>query len=304
MLTNGYISNANVSQESYLYYMSSTRPSVPYCTVLTSNPSLKTNNTYRYLGFNIRPVLKEKRSYDEKKYVVVKSIDDYAVDLGITKTVTETIAGQSKEVTYKVLWSPFNYGVEAKAELPYNNAPINEAAFISVCSTKPGMRLAWGDIEERANFSTPEYVGSAIAAKYPSTYDSSTGLDRRYLQKEDDIVQINWPAGWYIPTAKDFELLIANTTVTEEKINEKTWFRLTSTNGNSILIPGTGYIDDSDNVEKWATEAYLQSSTIGVYTSKPTIHALRVAKSGASLANSAGRPTGLMVRPVKYVRVD
>ena len=130
------------------------------------------------------------------------------------------------------------------------------------------------------------------------------GLDRRYLQPEDDIVQINWPDGWYIPTAQDLQLLVENTTVKDETINGNTWFRLTSTNGNSILIPGTGYIDDSDNVEKWATEAYLQSCTIGVYTSKPTIHALRVAKTGASLVNSAGRPTGLMVRPVKYVRVD
>ena len=304
MLTNGYASNSNVSQESYLFYMSSSRLGVHYCTIFNNNPSQKLYNTYRYWGFNIRPVLKEKRSYDEKKYVVVKNIDDYAVDLGITKTVTEIIDGQSKEVTYKVLWSPFNYGAEAKAELPYNLAPIDEAAFMDVCCTKPGMRLAWGDIEERAKFSTPDYVASAITAKYDKTYDSSTGLDRRYLQPEDDIVQINWPDGWYIPTAQDLQLLVENTTVKDETINGNTWFRLTSTNGNSILIPGTGYIDDSDNVEKWATEAYLQSSTIGVYTSKPTIHALRVAKSGASLANSAGRPTGLMVRPVKYVRVD
>ena len=305
MLTNGYASNSNVSKESYLFYMSSSRSGVHYCTIFNNNPSQKLYNTYRYWGFNIRPVLKAKRSYDEKKYVIVKNIDDIAVDLGITKTVTETIDGQSKEVTYKLLWSPFNYGVEAKAELPYNNAPIDEAAFISVCSTKQGMRLAWGDIEERANFSTPDYIASAITAKYPQTYDSTTGTDRRYLQKEDDIVQINWPAGWYIPTAKDFELLIANTIVAEEKINEKTWFRLTSkVNGNSILIPGTGYIDDKPNDEKWDTDTYLQSSTIGVYTSKPTIHALRVAKTGASLVINAGRPTGLMVRPVKYVRVD
>lgn len=154
--------------------------------------------------------------------------------------------------------------------------------------------------------------GPRLKMRFPRTgklLDSlgelSTGLDRRYLQPEDDIVQINWPDGWYIPTAKDLQLLVENTSVKDETINGNTWFRLTSSsNGNSILIPGTGYIDDSDNVEKWATEAYLQSSTIGVYTSKPTIHALRVAKSGASLANSAGRPTGLMVRPVKYVRVD
>ena len=155
---------------------------------------------------------------------------------------------------------------------------VKKITFRSMCNGKTITMLTNGYISN-ANVSQESY------------------LDRRYLQPEDDIVQINWPDGWYIPTAQDLQLLVENTTVKDETINGNTWFRLTSTNGNSILIPGTGYIDDIDNVEKCATEAYLQSSTIGVYTSKPTIHALRVAKTGASLVNSAGRPTGLMVRP-------
>ena len=174
------------------------------------------------------------------------------------------------------------------------------------------MRLAWGDIEERPEtekFSTDGYKSSAIAQKYAWNRTTNTDLDKdmRDLKPEDDIVQRNWPEGWYIPTALDYQLLANNTTVTTEKINEKTWFRLTSKNNeNSILIPATYYIDDAKNEETWSSEAYLQSSTIGYSTtkpSKPICYALQVNGTRASLLPNAGRPTGLMVRPVKYVRI-
>ena len=165
------------------------------------------------------------------------------------------------------------------------------------------MRLAWGDTEERQSFNTNEYKNSEIANTY-DWYRNYTDLDMRDLKLEDDIVRINWPNGWYIPTALDYQLLADSTIVTTEKINEKTWFRLTSkNNGNSILIPATYYIDDKENKETWSSEAYLQSSTIGYSTStpsKPICYALQVNGTRASLLPNAGRPTGLMVRPVKY----
>ena len=92
-----------------------------------------------------------------------------------------------------------------------------------------------------------------------------------------------------------------------------TWFRLTSkSNGNSILIPGTGYIDDNANTEKWTSDTFLQSSTIGTSNSnvggttnkKRTIYALNISGKTAKVVSTAGRPTGLMIRPVKYVRVN
>ena len=306
MLTNGYATNATVSQNLNLYYMSSSRAGYAYCGIFNNNPSPKVTTTYRYVGLSVRPVLKERYvyTYADKKDIVVRHIDDLAVDLGITKTVTEN----GEKVTYKLLWSPFNYGVEKKTELQtYNNAPINDNIFIANCTIQPGMRLAWGDTEEREYFNTPEYKNSEIAKKY-AWYRNYTDLDIRDLQLADDIVQINWPDGWYIPTALDYQLLADSTIVTTEKINEKTWFRLTSkNNGNSILIPATYYIDDSANEEKWSSEAYLQSSTIGYSTStpsKPICYALKLSGTTASLANNAGRPTGLMVRPVRYVRVN
>ncbi len=309
-LTNGYMNGSNIAYPTFFYYMSANRTSsAGYYTSLYS--PTQTSNIYRPFGCCIRPVLKELYIYpdDNKKDIILSHIDDLAVDLGITKTVTEN----GKPVTYKLLWSPFNYGVESKVNLQtYNGAPINEDYYISLCKKNLGMRLPWGYLEEPDRFSTKGYADGPLTAKYNYDNNSSTDKDKRDLKAEDDIVRVNWPAGWCIPTAKDFELLCQNITVTNESIDGHTWFRLTSkSNGNSILIPGTGYIDDNPNTEKWTSDTYLQSSTIGTSNQsvsgttnkKRTIYALNISGTTANVVSTAGRPTGLMIRPVKYVRV-
>ncbi len=310
-LTNGYMNGSTLGNPAYLYYMSASRTSsAGYYTSLYS--PTQTSNIYRPYGCCIRPVLKELKIYPyaDKKDIIISHIDDLAVDLGITKTVTE----DGEQVTYKLLWSPFNYGVESKVNLQtYNHAPINEDYYISLCTKNLGMRLAWGDTEEPDRFSTKGYADGPLTEKYNYDNTSSTDKDTRDLKAEDDIVRVNWPAGWCIPTAKDFELLCQNITVTNESIDGHTWFRLTSkSNGNSILIPGTGYIDDNANTEKWTSDTYLQSSTIGTSSSsvsgttnrKRTIYALNISGKTAKVVSTAGRPTGLMIRPVKYVRIQ
>lgn len=309
-LTNGYMNGTTLGNPTYLYYMSASRTSGGYYTSLYS--PTQTSNIYRPFGCCIRPVLKELYIYPyaAKKDIILSHIDDLAVDLGITKTVTEN----GEQVTYKLLWSPFNYGVESKVDLKtYNGAPIDENNYISLCTKNLGMRLPWGYLEEPDRFSTKGYADGPLTAKYNYDNTSATDKDTRDLMAEDDIVRVNWPAGWCIPTAKDFELLCQNVTVTNETIDGHTWFRLTSkSNGNSILIPGTGYIDDNANTEKWTLDTYLQSSTIGTSSQsvsgttnkKRTIYALNINGNTAKVVNTAGRPTGLMVRPVKYVRVN
>ena len=312
MLTNGIVNNRNVVNNLYMHYLSANRSDNSNCSYLNYNQSLKKGAYLRYVGYSVRPVLKELFTYPDadKKDIILRHIDDLAVDLGITKTVTEN----GQQVTYKLLWSPFNYGVESKVELhTYNQKPIDEDYYIEQCQKNLGMRLAWGDLAERTSFNTKDYANSEITAKYNYNNSTSTDLDTRDLKPEDDIVQLNWPGGWSIPTAKDFDLLVINTIVTKETIDGHTWFRLTSkNNGNSILIPGTGYIDDNPNTEKWDASAYLQSSTIGTSSTsisgannpKRTIYALNISGTSAKLQNTAGRPTGLMIRPVKYVRVQ
>ena len=310
-LTNGFMNGSSIVNPAYLYYMSASRTSYAGNYTSLYSPTA-TNSIYRPYGCCIRPVLKELYIYPDaaKKDIILSHIDDLAVDLGITKTVTEN----GKQVTYKLLWSPFNYGVESKVNLQiYNGAPINEDYYISLCTKNLGMRLPWGYLEEPDRFSTKGYADGSLTAKYNYDNTSSTDKDTRDLKAEDDIVQNNWPAGWCIPTANDFELLCQNITVTNESIDGHTWFRLTSkSNGNSILIPGTGYIDDAANTEKWTSDTYLQSSTIGTSNQsvsgttnkKRTIYALNISGKTAKVVNSAGRPTGLMIRPVKYVRVQ
>ena len=302
-LTNGFMNGSSIVNPAYLYYMSASRTS--YAGNYTSlNSPTQPPTIYRPYGCCIRPVLKELYIYPDaaKKDIILSHIDDLAVDLGIKKTVTEN----GKQVTYKLLWSPFNYGVESKVNLQtYNGAPINEDYYISLCKKNLGMRLAWGDTEEPASFHKPTYNNSAIGKKYPWVI-ANNDKDSRNLLKEDDIVQLNWPSGWYIPTARDFELLIANVTITKETIDGHIWFRLTGKgdySDDSILIPATNYIDNADNTEKWGSDTYLQSCTIGPSGSEPKQYALNISSDGkASLASGAGRATGLMIRPVKYVR--
>ena len=310
-LTNGFMNGSSIVNPAYLYYMSASRTSYAGNYTSLYSPTA-TNSIYRPYGCCIRPVLKELYIYpdDKKKDIIVRHIDALAVDLGITKTVTEN----GEQVTYKLLWSPFNYGVESKVDLKtYNGAPIDENNYISLCTKNLGMRLPWGYLEEPDRFSTKGYADGSLTKKYDYDNTSSTDKDTRDLKAEDDIVRVNWPAGWCIPTANDFDLLCQNITVTNESIDGHTWFRLTSkSNGNSILIPGTGYIDDNANTEKWTSDTYLQSSTIGTTSSsvsgttnkKRTIYALNINGTTAKVVNTAGRATGLMIRPVKYVRVQ
>ena len=307
-LTNGFMNGSSIVNPAYLYYMSASRTSYAGNYTSLYSPT-ETKSIYRPYGCCIRPVLKELYIYpdDKKKDIIVSHIDALAVDLGITKTVTETINGVEQEVTYKLLWSPFNYGVESKVDLKtYNGAPIDEDYYISLCTKNLGMRLAWGDTEEPASFHKPTYNNSAIGNKYDWVI-ANNDKDSRNLLKEDDIVQLNWPSGWYIPTARDFELLIANVTITKETIDGHNWFRLTGKNDysdDSILIPATNYIDNKDNKEFWGSDVYLQSCTIGPSGGEPKQYALNINSAGnASLAPEAGRATGLMIRPVKYVRV-
>lgn len=313
-LTNGFMNGSSIVNPAYLYYMSASRTS--YAGNYTSlNSPTQPTTIYRPYGCCIRPVLKELYIYpdDKKKDIIVSHIDDLAVDLGITKTVTETINGVEQEVTYKLLWSPFNYGVESKVDLKtYNGAPIDENLYIEQCKKSIGMRFAWGDTKEPAYFNKIEYNNSAIAKKY-EWGSTSTDLYRRDLMAEDDIVQLNWPKGWYIPTAQDYKLLADNVTITYTKDNDgRTWFCLTGKNGNSIMIPATLYLDGNGNTKTpnketttSYTEVYLQSATIGIKTNEPKQYALRINTSGVKdVVNTAGRATGLMCRPVKYVRVQ
>ena len=313
LVSGGYGNGENISYPSFFYYMSASRMGTAYSCTFSNRNALDSYAFYRWAGCHIRPVLKQKHTFTlkEKSDFVAQHIDELGVDLGITKTVEEIVDGVPRAVTYKLIWSPFNYGAEAKVDyFTYNNLPIDSAALIGKCMSSPGIRLAWGGLEEPSGFYYSTYIGSPIHNKYPIV-NANAQLDVRHLQPEDDIVQHNWPEGWYIPTAEDLRLLYTHTNISSQKVDGKTWIKLTGKNGyeaNSILIPPTGYIDNTTNSTKWSSEAYLHSATVGARGSTSyapyTEYVLRLTTSAGSLLSTAGRPTGFMLRPVKYVRVE
>ncbi|MGN0222738.1 MAG: fimbrillin family protein [Muribaculaceae bacterium] len=317
IVSNGYINNASITQPLYLHYMSASRSGTNYCSTLHNNPTMRIYTNNRYMGLGVRPVLKMSHIYKpaEKLDIVVRHINDLAVDLGIIKIVGG--------VKYKLLWSPFNYGVDTKIDVTMlNHNTLNEDNFIATCYTKPGSRFAWGDTVERAateKFSFKDYYNSYLYNK--TEYNKNgTSTSSRDLLPEDDIVQLHWPSGWYIPTAEDYQLLLLNVNITSETIDGHTWFRLTSkTTGNYIMIPATAYIDSKVNVETWGSSAYLQSATMGPNSGtatengesipKRTCYALSISVNSSggissSVPGTVSRPTGIMIRPVKYVPAD
>ena len=311
MLTNGYANNTTISYPRRLYYMSANRNGYAYNTTLHYNNNMSTTSLNRYQGINIRPVLKELHVYtdSEKQDIVVRHIDDLAVDFGITKTVTETLNGVSYQVTYKLLWSPFNYGAEAKTAIQtYNHKSIDETAYLSQCTNSTGIRIAWGYLQETETFYKDDYFASDVYKKdIYKKYNTTADKDFRDLQPEDDIVQVNWPEGWCIPTAKDLELLCqyTDTDPNTTTVNGTTYVKLNGKGayaGASILVPLTGYKDD--NKIGGGGSAFLQSRTIGTAGSQYNpIFALQLNSTSRSLLSTAGRRTGLMVRPVKYEKV-
>ncbi|MGN1354293.1 MAG: fimbrillin family protein [Alloprevotella sp.] len=314
LVSGGYGNGSIISYPAAFYYLSAGRRSAAYFTTLNDRNALGTYDFYRWAGCNIRPVLKQKYTFTlaEKSDIVKRHIDELGVDLGITKTVNETVDGVTTPVTYKLIWSPFNFGAEAKVDVSaINNQSVADEELLDKCMSSPGIRLCWGDLAEPAGFYYSTYIGSAIHNKYPIV-NSAAELDVRHLQPEDDIVQANWPDGWHIPTAEDLRLLYTYTSFSTQTVDGRNWIKLTGKTAGyedkSILIPPTEYIDNSANNPKWGTAAYLHSATVGARGNTSyapyTEYVLKLTSSGGSLLNTAGRPTGFMLRPVKYVRVE
>ena len=83
------------------------------------------------------------------------------------------------------------------------------------------------------------YTDRAFDYKEYSKYNETDG--KRVLDLEDDIAYCLYGKGWSIPSLEQNEELYDNTTITEENINGMPVLRYTATNGNSIIIPKSGF---------------------------------------------------------------
>lgn len=84
-----------------------------------------------------------------------------------------------------------------------------------------------------------------------------------------DAARAKWGGSWRLPTGKEIEELIANCTWTTTKEGGRTVLKGTGRNGNSIILPATGYREDgehyraSDSGYCWSSSNWNYSDTAG-----------------------------------------
>ena len=117
-----------------------------------------------------------------------------------------------------------------------------------------GDYFAWGETSSKEIYDWKSYEycsfveGRYVLNKYCT--ESYYGLDGyvdglTVLDESDDAVRAEWGDNWRMPTREDWEELLSNTTNTMTEQNGVKGRLITSTNGNSIFLPATGfYLDD------------------------------------------------------------
>ena len=146
----------------------------------------------------------------------------------------------------------------------------------------PGGYYAWGELE------TKDYYGSENCLTYGVEMDDISG-DPAY-----DVAAANWKSTWRMPKPIEISELFSNCSKESVEINGRKCTKLTSyINGNSIILPCTGWINGTNN-------AYYNN--YGRYWSSTPYH---YANSNAisftdnsSYQNQDARYWGLSIRPV------
>ena len=115
-----------------------------------------------------------------------------------------------------------------------------------------GDYFAWGEIEpkEEYSWSTYKYCVDNYdnLTKYcTQSYDGKDGFtdNKTVLDPEDDAATVNWGGVWRMPTKAEQQELVDNCTWTWTTQNGVNGYKVTGPNGNSIFLPGAGYMYSS-----------------------------------------------------------
>ena len=116
--------------------------------------------------------------------------------------------------------------------------------------TDYGYYFQWGDIVDKSNavcdWSTYKYCNGSYTIMTKYCTDSSYGTvdNKTTLEPEDDAATQIMGDDWRMPTTDEFQELSNNTTnewVTNYDGSGVNGYKFTSSNGNSIFIPASGY---------------------------------------------------------------
>ena len=110
-----------------------------------------------------------------------------------------------------------------------------------------GGYYAWGEIEEKENYSWSTYKwcngSDDTMTKYCTSSSYGTVDNQTALDPEDDVAHVKWGGTWRMPTEAEQDELRYNCTWTWTTQNEVNGYKVTGPNGNSIFLPAAGYRD-------------------------------------------------------------
>ncbi len=123
-------------------------------------------------------------------------------------------------------------------------------ANMNVGATSPedyGDYFAWGEPTPKSvyKWNTYKLCNGDYNTLTKYCYDSNYGYNgytdtKTVLDAEDDAATANWGGEWRMPTNREFEELLENTTSEWTTVNNVGGYRFTGTNGNSIFLPAAG----------------------------------------------------------------
>ena len=127
-----------------------------------------------------------------------------------------------------------------------------------------GGYYAWGEIEEKENYSWNTYKwcnGSYdTQTKYCTSSSYGTVDNKTVLDPEDDVAHVKWGGTWRMPTLEEQIELLYNCTWSWTTQNGVNGYKVTGPNGNSIFLPAAGYRNGEGAYYRGSAGYYWSSS--------------------------------------------
>lgn len=170
-----------------------------------------------------------------------------------------------------------------------------------------GDYFAWGETETKSDYDWDTYKwfngwfnGSENLTKYCTK--SSYGIvdNRTVLEMSDDAARANWGGDWRMPTKEEWQELEDRCTWTWTTQGGKSGYRVTGTNGISLVLPAAGFRNGTSLLNAGSYGIYWSSS---LDTDYPNYAYFMGFDSGFVFPQYSNyRYYGFTVRPVRAAR--
>lgn len=171
-------------------------------------------------------------------WFVGDSQEPVSTETTYTFTVSENVSLVAKFATFKDGYEYVDLGLPSG---------LKWAAY-NVGATKPeeyGGCYAWGEIEEKSNYSWATYKwcngSERTMTKYCTDSWSGTVDNKTTLDLEDDVAHVKWGGDWRMPTTDEQRELLNNCDLEWTTLNGVKGYKVIGPNGNTIFLPAVGY---------------------------------------------------------------